>query len=302
MQAEEGEEDDPAVSAPLPGFPGGIPLSGNMLALPRPGTPRSAGGLDDRVPRRSTPSVATTPAAHRPGTHRTTFGGDEPTLCFVVPNIDAFEAAWSLPREDLRFYVALHEVVHAAVRSVPWVREPPRAPLDRVRVELRDRPGRVRDRSSATSTRPTPSRSSASPATPQRILGAMQSQRQQAPREELQRLTSVTDGYADFVLETIGRRLISHVRSDPRGDEAPPRRARAKPSGSSKACSASSSNAADYERGRGVLPRRRRARRAPTASTGCGSARRCCRPRPSSTPPGSGSPASTCSRALPERR
>ena len=39
-----------------------------------------------------------------------------------MPNIDAFEEAWSLPRDDLRFYVALHEVVHAAVRSVPWVR------------------------------------------------------------------------------------------------------------------------------------------------------------------------------------
>ena len=29
---------------------------------------------------------------------------------------------WSLPRDDLRFAVALHEVVRAAERSVPWVR------------------------------------------------------------------------------------------------------------------------------------------------------------------------------------
>ena len=29
-------------------------------------------------------------------------------------NIDTFESEWSLPRDDLRFYVALHEVVHAA--------------------------------------------------------------------------------------------------------------------------------------------------------------------------------------------
>src|SRR5712692_427494 len=46
-----------------------------------------------------------------------------PSLCFVVQNIDAFEEAWSLERADLRFTVALHEVVHAAIRSVPWVRE-----------------------------------------------------------------------------------------------------------------------------------------------------------------------------------
>ena len=48
---------------------------------------------------------------------------DEPTLAFVVANLDEFEEAWSLERADLRFYVAIHEVVHAAERSVPWVRE-----------------------------------------------------------------------------------------------------------------------------------------------------------------------------------
>ena len=66
-----------------------------------------------------------------------------------MPNIDAFEEAWSLPRDDLRFYVALHEVVHAAVRSVPWVR----GRLVRLAVEYVSSyeidPARVRSRSSA---------------------------------------------------------------------------------------------------------------------------------------------------------
>ena len=57
--------------------------------------------------------------ARRPGAPP---DGDEPTLCFVVANVDAFEDAWTLPRDDLRFYLALHEVVHAALRSVRWVR------------------------------------------------------------------------------------------------------------------------------------------------------------------------------------
>ena len=48
---------------------------------------------------------------------------DAPSLCFIVENVDTFESEWSLPRDDLRFYVALHETVHAATRSVPWVRE-----------------------------------------------------------------------------------------------------------------------------------------------------------------------------------
>ena len=45
-------------------------------------------------------------------------------------------------------------------------------------------------------------------ASPERVLGAMQSPRQAAPREELQRLTSVIEGYADHVLDRVGRRLI----------------------------------------------------------------------------------------------
>ena len=45
-------------------------------------------------------------------------------------------------------------------------------------------------------------------ASPERILGAMQSPRQEGPRAELQRLTSVIEGYADTISERLGRRLI----------------------------------------------------------------------------------------------
>jgi putative hydrolase len=45
-------------------------------------------------------------------------------------------------------------------------------------------------------------------ASPERILGALQSPRQAGPREELQRLTSVIEGYADNVAERLGSRLV----------------------------------------------------------------------------------------------
>jgi putative hydrolase len=132
---------------------------------------------------------------------------DAPSLCFVVPNIDTFESEWSLPRDDLRFYVALHETVHAAARSVPWLR-------DRL-VELATQYvssyeidpsafeaefGMIDPQDPEAMQRLTES--------PERVLGAMQSSRQVAPREELQRLTSVIEGYADHVMARIGRRLI----------------------------------------------------------------------------------------------
>src|SRR5262249_56631005 len=134
-------------------------------------------------------------------------GGDTPTLCFVLTNIDAFEKAWSLTREDLRFYVALHEVVHAAVRSVPWVRsrlvEVAIAYVSSYEVDPASFEAVFGDLDPSD-----PDAMQRIAEHPERVLGAMQSPRQAAPREELQRLTSVLDGYADFVLETIARRLI----------------------------------------------------------------------------------------------
>lgn len=133
--------------------------------------------------------------------------GDEPSLCFVVPNVDAFEDAWTLPRDDLRFYLALHEVVHAAVRSVPWVR----SRLVRTAVEYVSNyeidPIAFEEEFGMID--PTdPASLEAMTSSPERILGAMQSARQAGPLEELQRLTSVIEGYADNVTERVGRRLV----------------------------------------------------------------------------------------------
>ena len=112
-----------------------------------------------------------------------------------------------MPRDDLRFYVALHETVHAATRSVPWVRERlvelatqyvSSYEIDPSAFEAEF--GMIDPQDPESLQRLTES--------PERVLGAMQSPRQVAPREELQRLTSVIEGYADHVMGRIGRRLI----------------------------------------------------------------------------------------------
>jgi putative hydrolase len=132
---------------------------------------------------------------------------DEPSLCFVVQNIDAFEEAWSLERADVRFYLAIHEVVHAAERSVPWVRDR----LVRLSTEyvsayevdpraLEDRFGSVDPND--------PSTLGSIAEDPDALLGAMHSARQDEPRRQLQQLTAVLEGYADAVLERVGGKLI----------------------------------------------------------------------------------------------
>jgi putative hydrolase len=131
---------------------------------------------------------------------------DEPSLAFVVPNLAAFEEAWSIERRDLRFAVALHEVVHASERSVPWVR----ARLLRLAVEY----------VSAYEVQPAafeqfgdidpgdPASLAGIAEHPEALLGAMQSDRQREILGRVQALTMVLEGYADVVGERLGTRLL----------------------------------------------------------------------------------------------
>jgi putative hydrolase len=132
---------------------------------------------------------------------------DEPSLCFVVRNLDEFEEAWSLDRSDLRFTVALHEVVHAATRSVPWVR----ARLVDLATEyvsayevdpavLSERFGDL-DPSNPETLQGLAER-------PEELLGAMTSARQGALLEQLRVFHAALEGYADHVLGRVGGRLV----------------------------------------------------------------------------------------------
>lgn len=132
---------------------------------------------------------------------------DPPSLCFIVPNIDAFEEAWSLERADLRFTIALHEVVHAATRSVPWVREHLlRLATDYVSayevdpVVLRSRLGDV-DPANPEALQNLAER-------PEELLGAMTSARQEEMLTRLRVFHSVLEGYGDEILGRVGARLV----------------------------------------------------------------------------------------------
>jgi putative hydrolase len=201
---QQGDDDDAEEIAELPGFAGtpfaamaGLPGMGNMMSLLAPALLGVQAG-----------SMIGYLAQHALGRYDLPLPtSDAPSLCFVVENIDTFESEWSLPRDDLRFYVALHETVHAATRSVPWLRERLVALATQYVSSYEIDPsafeaefGMIDPQDPEAMQRLTES--------PERVLGAMQSARQVAPREELQRLTSVLEGYADHVMARIGRRLI----------------------------------------------------------------------------------------------
>jgi len=132
---------------------------------------------------------------------------DAPSLCFVVPNLDAFEEAWSLERADLRFTVALHEVVHAATRSVPWVREQlvglATEYVSAYEVDPTILGARLGD---VDPTNPESLQRLAE--RPEELLGAMTSSRQQEMLASLRVFHAVLEGYADDVLRRVGTRLV----------------------------------------------------------------------------------------------
>jgi putative hydrolase len=132
----------------------------------------------------------------------------DPGLVFIVANIDEFEAEWSLPRDELRFHVALHEVIHAAVLAVPWVGARLHAlGLEYVRTFQVD-PSVLDERFGAFDPAD-PSSLEGFLDDPGALLGAMESPEQREVLGRLQAFTSIFEGYADQVLARVGRPLIT---------------------------------------------------------------------------------------------
>jgi len=140
----------------------------------------------------------------------------DPALQFVVRNVDAFAEEWSLPADELRYALALREVVHGAQRSVPWVR-------DRLVRLASEYVGAYEMRMEAFGDafgeidpmNPGSMESLEELADPDRLLGAMRSERQAPLLAELQRFVSVLEGYTDAVAAELGAAMVaSHVRID----------------------------------------------------------------------------------------
>jgi putative hydrolase len=139
-----------------------------------------------------------------------------PTLLFTERNVEAFAEEWSLPLDELRYALALREVVHGAQRSVPWVRDRllrlARAYVGAYEVQPDAMEGQFGGLDPAD---PSSMEAIARLADPDILLGAMRSERQAPLLAELQRFVSVLEGYTDVVVEMLGERMVtSHARLD----------------------------------------------------------------------------------------
>ena len=142
---------------------------------------------------------------------RPTTGSQADDLLLIVPNLDTFASEWSLPADDLRLWICVHEVAHHAIFGVPHVR----ARLDDLLTRyvssftndfsaLESRIGHI-----------DPSDPNALAGlqeligSPEVILGAITSSEQHALRPQLDALVAVVEGMVDHVLDVVGGKLIS---------------------------------------------------------------------------------------------
>jgi putative hydrolase len=139
-----------------------------------------------------------------------------PHLLFISQNVDAFAQEWSLPVDELRYALALREVVHGAQRSIPWVRERllrgASAYVGAYEVQADAMESQLGNFDPSD---PSSMEAVAGLTDPDALLGAMRSERQAPLLAELQRFISVLEGYTDVVVESVGERMVSaHARLD----------------------------------------------------------------------------------------
>jgi putative hydrolase len=132
-------------------------------------------------------------------------------LIVVTANIDDFGSEWSLPPDDLRLWVCLHEIAMHAVLGVPHVRERLLALLNDYLAGFQaDAGGLERRLDELDMSDPTGGMAELQSmfGDPEVLLGAMQSPAQLELLPRLEALVAVIVGYVDNVMDRIGHNLV----------------------------------------------------------------------------------------------
>lgn len=138
-------------------------------------------------------------------------GANADELLLVVPNLDEFAAEWSLPPEDLRLWICVHEVAHHAVLGVPHVR----ARMDHLLLQyvssFRNDPTALEDRIGQIDLSDPAALANLQEVigSPDVILGAITSPEQDSLRPQLEALVATVEGVVDHVVDVVGGELIT---------------------------------------------------------------------------------------------
>lgn len=128
-------------------------------------------------------------------------------LLLLPVTIDAFAAEWSLPVDDVRLWVCIHELVHHAVLSSPHVRSRLEALLIEHAGAFDADPTALESKLDQLDPNDPESFQSVL-GDPELLLGAVQSEAQRTLLPRLEAITITLEGYVDHIMDTVGRKLI----------------------------------------------------------------------------------------------
>lgn len=131
-------------------------------------------------------------------------------LTVVGPNLAEFAQEWSLPVDDLRLWVCLHEVAHHAILGVPHIGRALSGLLAEYAAGFRPSAAGLEDRLAGISLDdPAQLQSLQSTfADPEVLLGAIRSDEQRALLPRLEAVVAVVAGTVDWVMDRVGGSLI----------------------------------------------------------------------------------------------
>ena len=133
-------------------------------------------------------------------------------LMIVVPNLEAFGKEWSLPAEDLRLWICLHEIAHHTVLGVPHVRSRLESLLREYTTKFRNDPealGEALGDIDLTGGPESMAQLQRVLGEPGALLGAIQSDEQRALLPLLEALVAVVVGVVDHVMDQVGGKFIT---------------------------------------------------------------------------------------------
>jgi putative hydrolase len=132
-------------------------------------------------------------------------------LAILVRNLDDFGTGWSLPTDDLRLWICLHEIAHHAVLGVPHVRARLESLLGEYTTKFRSDPGALEDQLGDLDLTAGPeslAQIQQALGEPGALLGAIQSDEQRALLPRLEAVVALVVGVVDHVMDTVGSTLI----------------------------------------------------------------------------------------------
>jgi len=133
-------------------------------------------------------------------------------LMIVVPNLEAFGREWSLPDDDLRLWICLHEIAYHTVLAVPHVRGRLESLLTRYTTSFRNDPRALEDQIGELDLAGGPDALASFQSLlgePGALLGAIQSDEQRALLPQLEATVAVIAGVVDHVMDEVGHKLIA---------------------------------------------------------------------------------------------